>query len=615
MKGKIMNKILENLNNEQQQAVLSNFKYLQITAGPGTGKTTTIAGKMLYLLSESEIQTDDILAISFSRSAKTQLLKKIDEFSDVLGYGGKPPILTFHSLAYRTIKNGIHVGESRYRHGLEIVQTEQFQQLNPSLIKDLCTEYTNRDVVNIALSNAYNLIRQGNNLEERPITNWRDIPHNKKYHINLFENGRILIKSEDLKTYWRRINKIEKLNNVTDYQGLISEAIRILNLKTYTFEKLSSSFTHLFIDEYQDTSLAQEEFVLALLNDKHTVTVVGDKNQTIYTFNGSNSSNMERFMTIFSNKNPMNTGSVHLTKNYRSTRQIVKLANDFIKDPTIESVDNQNSMKPVVVETHSIKLAAQFIAKKISDLITLDRYSPADISILYRKDSEYSPQKSHVLEQLSSFDLLPTSIQQQNKNNKDSLMAEILDLKDEYEDEPLKEVIYSLQNKNGNSRLISFVKEAMDQGAYDTDDLTDYLVEMEENEPPIQQDESITLKTIHDAKGLEFPIVFVLYLGDREFPHSSHPDIEEEKRLLYVALTRAKKQLYILGRKGYEFESFLDRCLDSSIEHIKFHSSTDEEKNEGFNKEDKEIIDKTTKELEENERKNQEDLIRLMELF
>ena len=154
----------------------------------------------------------------------------------------------------------------------------------------------------------------------------------------------------------------------------------------------------------------------------------------------------------------------------------------------------------------------------------------------------------------------------------------------------------------------------MEQGAYDTDDLTDYIVEVQENYQ-VEEDSSITIKTVHDAKGLEFPIVFVLYLGDREFPHSSQPDIEEEKRLLYVALTRAKDQLYVIGKRGYEFESFLDKCLHSNVIHKRFQSEVNEEHSSGVSKDDKLLIDQTTKELEILEKEQQEELEKLMELF
>lgn len=607
-----MGDLFSYLNEEQAQAVISDKKYLQITAGPGTGKTTTIAAKMLFLLSEKGVSTDDILAISFSRAAKYQLIKKIDDLSDILGYGGKPPILTFHSLAFRTIKFGIHYEESRYRSGFNIIHTEEFLNFSQDLIKGLCPQYTDRDLVNSALSNAYNLIRQGNKLEEQPLNDWKLIPKDRTYYINMFQHGRILITSNDLVAFWKRISVIEKIKNVTDYQGLLTEATRLLKLKSHTLHKITSTFQHLFVDEYQDTSLAQEAFMYSLLQPHHSLTVVGDKNQTIYTFNGSNSKNMDRFINHFSAYDPNNFDFVNLVKNYRSTENIIQLANHFIEDSSIKPGNPRNGLAPHVVETHSIDLAAKFIAKKVKDLIENEGVSPGDICILYRKNSEYSPQRTSVLEQLSLHENLPVS-SISGKINSESLLSRILKIKDIYEDEPLDEVISLLNDKDDS--IVNFIKEAMEQGAYDTDDLTDYIVEVQENYQVEEEDSSITIKTVHDAKGLEFPIVFVLYLGDREFPHSSQPDIEEEKRLLYVALTRAKDQLYVIGKRGYEFESFLDKCLYSNVIHERFHSEVNEEHSSGVSEDDKLLIDQTTKELEILEKEQQEELEKLMELL
>ncbi|MGE6204640.1 ATP-dependent helicase [Guptibacillus hwajinpoensis] len=610
-----MNKILGFLNQEQTQAVTNNSRFTQIVAGPGTGKTTTLAAKILYVQTELGIDTDKILGISFSRSAKEQLLNKLEEFTGILGYGGRPTILTFHSLAHRIIKHGIHFNESRFRNDFQRIAVEKFIDLDPTIIKGLCPEYADRTLVNNVLSQAYTLIRQGNQLEAAPMKNWDEIPPNTLYHIKTFDHGRVIIKGIDLIKFWKRIIKLEKIKNVTDFQGLITEANRLLSLKKLTYQRLSESYEYIFVDEYQDTSLAQEKLLFLLNNSHHSVTVVGDKKQTIYTFNGSNSENLDRFLQFSRQKSPFNTEEIRLTRNYRSTREIIEIANHFMNDNGISPVEDRTGILPEIIETHSIKLASEYTAKKIRDLIKNTDISLSDICILYRKNSEYSPQADAIIEQLEKYNI-PYNQQKLDQRKAKSLLEQVLKLRELYEDEPLSEVILKLQIKNGDKELIDFIKEALDQGAYDTDDLSDYLVELEEeNYTQTEDADCLSIKTVHQAKGQEFPIVFILYLGDREFPHSSHPNIDEEKRLFYVGLTRAENQLYVIGQRGIEFEGFLDNCLTTNTNHITYHSSNLEEKNNGFNAEDKNIIDETTRQLNEEDKKQQEELKKLMDLF
>jgi len=607
-----MEKNLFSLNPEQQLAVTSTSRFTQIIAGPGTGKTTTLAAKILYTQTELGVDTDKILGISFSRSAKSQLLNKLEEFTTILGYGGKPNILTFHSLAHKIIKNAIHYNESRFRENFSRIDTEEFIQLDPGLTKDLCTEYNDRELVNNVLSHAYNLVRQGSKSDKRALSHWNEIMQDDYFHIKTYSHGRIRILAKDLIKFWQRIYKIEKIKNVTDYQGLITEANRILSLKQVTYKKMTTLFEHIFVDEYQDTSLAQEELLFNLKNERTSITVVGDKNQTIYTFNGSNSENIDRFIETCNKISP--TKIVQLKKNYRSTNEIVKLSNDFIKEDKIVVSEERIGYKPVAVETHSIELSAYYIAETINNLIKDTNFSYSDICILYRKNSEYSPQANKVIEQLKENGIPFNENKISNEQNQ-ILIDMVLKVREDYEDEPLNEVISTLEKQGVSLELIQFITDCVKQGAYDTDDLIDFLVEIAESPSLGTQEQSVMVKTVHDAKGQEFPVVFVLYLGDGEFPHSSQPDLDEEKRLLYVALTRAKNELYILGQRGIVFESFLDKCLASEVNHIFFHSKIEEEKNEGFNALDKEIIDETTRQLKSDELARQKELRDLMNLF
>lgn len=607
-----MSEILSYLNEEQQEAVKYDGRFLKINAGPGTGKTTTLAAKILYLQSELGESIDKILGISFSRSAKCQLLNKLEDFSDKIGYGGKPLILTFHSLAHRIIKYGINYKESIFRVGFRRMNTEDFVKLNPSIIKGLCVNYTNRTAVNKALSQAYIKIRQGNSLKS-PVSHYNQIDVNETLFITTYEHGRILLSGKDLKSFWIRVNKLERSKNVTDYQGMITEAIRILQLKERTFDKFSLTYNHIFIDEYQDTSLAQEKLLHSLIGNHHNVTIVGDKNQTIYTFNGSNSENMNRFSKYFGTLDAANFHEIYLIQNYRSTNEVIDLANDFISEKNIIPYKYKPGFKPTIIETHSIGLAASYVAKKIKELTESGTYKESDICILYRKNSEFSPQGKSVFKELESHGIL---YKQQSKSKDSKSFLELInDIENEYEDELLEEVLLKLMEKDVDEKLIEFVKDVVKQGATEVDDLIDIAVDKEGFTEETIDNGGVKIKTVHDSKGLEYPVVFILYLGDKEFPHSSQPDIEEERRLFYVGITRAKEQLFILGRKGIHQESFLDKCLHSNIYYEKYNSSKIETQNDGLSEEEKDTINNTTEQLEEKEKEKQEELRKLMDLF
>ncbi|MDG3044882.1 3'-5' exonuclease [Bacillus sp. B6(2022)] len=171
--------------------------------------------------------------------------------------------------------------------------------------------------------------------------------------------------------------------------------------------------------------------------------------------------------------------------------------------------------------------------------------------------------------------------------------------------------------KETNNAFIDFIKDSMNQGASDIDELIDFAVELEEDQPQEQAEgEKVTVQTVHASKGLEYPVVFILYLGDQNFPHGRNPDIAEERRLFYVGITRAKERLFILGRKGVHHESFLDECIDSdNVEHETYYSRIQEEFGEGFIEEERNKIDQTTREQEQAEEAAKEEFKKLMELF
>lgn len=605
-----MEVILKDFNEEQLAAVQSEAKYLQISAGPGTGKTSTLAARILYMQLERDIEADHILGISFSRSAKQNLINKLNSYIAKVGFGSTIRIYTFHSLAHRIVRYGVFAGESKFRTGFGTESTIQLFRRRSDLFKGLCPQYTNRDQIAEAMAKAYNLIRQGNHLQPRACTHWKEIDEKKEFKIELDAGSRILIKGQDLIELWSRVDKVERINNQTDFQGLITEATRLLSLKSHTYEAVRNEWEHIFVDEYQDTSLAQEALLFLLAEDEKELTVVGDRYQTIYTFNGSNAENLDRFYSRFMGISPDETEQIFLKMNYRSSEQIVELSNQFIGEERITYQSNiTGNPYPSLINTPTITLAASYVCQKIKELVECEGVQYKDICILYRKNSEYSPQASEVIEQLNQNGIpyCEERAVQDTLNLKDEIMK-IIDTSWGFSIEEIK----NRAIENGNENVVHFIVQAIEQGAQDLDDLIDFMVELDEPEDQIE-DNYVTIKSVHSAKGMEFPVVFILYLGDKQFPHGSRPDIEEEKRLLYVGITRAMKRLYILGQHGVHAEDFLGKCRGAYTTYETYLGDSNDDNYPGFVEEDYRLIQQTGERQKEEDLKQHQRLVQMME--
>ncbi|TFD99519.1 UvrD-helicase domain-containing protein [Jeotgalibacillus sp. R-1-5s-1] len=612
-----MDIILDKLNEEQYESAVSEANYLQISAGPGTGKTSTLAARIFYKQFSEGLNPDELIAISFSRSAKEQLIHKMQEYTDLMGYGSIIDIMTFHSLAHRIIRYGVFTGETEFRDGFRVVNTEDYYKINPEIIKDLCKEYASRELAAQALAKCLNLLRQGSHLENDVLIHWSAIKPGKVYKINMDASTRINIHSPDIIEYWKRVERLFKIRNELDYQGLITEAVNLLLKKKNTYNIITGELKHIFVDEYQDTSISQENLLVALAAEKQDITVVGDENQTIYTFNGSNLENMKRFLKRFENIPNKKCRQIHLKQNYRSTKSLINLSNHLLERELITPTDitpYKEDYQPVIVDTQSIELAAVYIAREIYHLNIVENVALTDICVLFRKDSEHSPQLESLKKEL---DLLNISYDENARETekKADVKKEILSLYEKYPDHELSELLELIKEDNFSEEAAIFIKDAIEMGAKESEELIDYLIDMDEKRFT-DNDSKIKLRTVHSSKGQEYQIVFVLYLGDRQFPHGSNPDVEEEKRLLYVAVTRAIDRLYILGKHGVHAEDFLGKCITApNINYVLFNTRVEKEYLEGYglSQADKEIIRETSKEQEYKNDQNKKRLTKYME--
>lgn len=582
-----MSKLWGNYNAAQTQAITARLAHMVINAAAGTGKTSTLAARIIYLQTEFDIPASSILAISFSRTARVRLVEKITNLCKKNRMGSPVPTYTFHGLAFRIIRLASGSKETWIKPGFNLIEFTNGQnsfalKFKDNLLKDV-GKGIDKDLALTAFMKIIDELRQGSS-DMEPYLTPEQLDPNFVIEIDIGQNTLVKVTSCDVITVWRRYDKLLKQFNKIDYTGLIIEATKVLlHEDSEVLRRIQNSIKVILVDEYQDTSRAQEKLLFTLAGIHIPINVVGDTDQTIYTFNGSSIANMQNFLKLAKESQVAVLSSVHMIENYRSTDAILSTANFVRKGLTSGSSliaakniidDNLRSYRnlnlPVrLIHAPRLHLAADFIAREVFKLVHEDGIHENDIAILVRKDTEYAPQGSCVKEALIKlgFDLQPTNNPTANKENNEHLY-----LVYEFCQDPENYGRLLADTINQTSRLdipdglpietfARLLKEAYDSGArycYEAIDLLFDNMNIDDNQESIPN--GVQIRTVHSAKGEEFRVVFLLYLGDRSFPHGSRPDIDEEKRLLYVGITRAQERLYIIGRPGIHHEDFFNQC-------------------------------------------------------
>lgn len=621
MEGNSSSKILANLNKNQQAAVSSVSSPLRILAGAGSGKTTVLTRKIAYLINVAKIDSKKILALTFTNKAANEMRERVER---LIGPKAKDVTLsTFHSLCYKFLIIEIH---NFYPHLKNFSILDSSDQ--DSIIKDICK---NNDI-------NYSSLKQ---------TIKEYISSQKNNGINSLE----VIKeegendcqfSQQLAYVYNEYEKALFRSKSLDFDDLLIYTKKILEENEETRNKWSQKFDYFLIDEFQDTSQIQYDIFNLLVNSKN-VTIVGDPDQTIYTWRGADINFINNFDKVYNN-----VLTITLDQNYRSTKKILDVANNLIKNnsnriPKDLVTDNEDGQEVEYFEAHSQKDESQWVVSKIKELINRNE-NPQNITILYRsnfytrsleeelisKNISYKMINGHKFyeraeikdalaylrclyepneislkriinvpsrkignktldklvdfantKQISLWHSLTNHCSEINlpieTKNRIKQFVKIIDkfqkqIKDKIN---MSKVLENILNEVGYIKLLEEeIKTNSNSSKLDNvHELIDSIKSLEQEEPNIQindyldrisleniQDDSIdensiNLMTIHSSKGLEFENVFVIGLNEGVFPSykslsADEEDgesefLEEERRLAYVAFTRAKKRLYI----------------------------------------------------------------------
>jgi len=537
------------LNPEQAEAVLHGEGPLLISAGAGSGKTRTLTQRLIKLI-EGGISPEKIVAITFTNKAADEIKSRVK--SHIKNFSELPFLGTFHSLGARILRN------------------------EPSLIgrgKNFVI-YDNNDSMRVLKKV----------LKRLEISDVRYPAPKIQKKISFFKDE--LVHEDEIEepvkmVFWEYEKALET-QNAFDFDDLIEKVVRIFRKNKDVLEKYQNKFDYVLVDEFQDINTSQYALVRLLAHKHKNLNVVGDDNQSIYGFRGADFRNFLNF-----EKDWPEARIVHLGENYRSTKNIVNAAAEVIKNNSLQrpkklwTSNNDGELIKVIAADDAEDESLQIV----TDLLETERPS----AILYRTNAQ-----SRALEQALNFNSIPYEVfgglkfyeRKEIKdvmaglrygfNPRDEISLERLSKtfrKDEARDlkEKLPEMAQTLtpiefigffmktvnyetylQSKFDNSeeRLENIIELINFAGNFET--LEEFverisLLESSDNIRSTTAKPAVRLMTIHLSKGLEFDNVYIAGVNEGMLPHQrsllSKSDLEEERRLMYVAMTRARQKL------------------------------------------------------------------------
>lgn len=598
--------LLKDLNEKQKEFVLLDKGPCVVLAGAGSGKTKALTSKIYYLIKYKNIKPYEILAITFTNKAakemKDRVLKYLDDNESY-----NLNIFTFHSFCARFLRreldsNFIIFDDKDSKTVIKnILKKEELdeKEFPPNAIMEYISELKNH---------AYYIDKKEKSEREKELEKHGFYDLYMEYESEL------------------------KKSNALDFGDLIVHTVKLLSKNSDLKKKYQNRFKYLMIDEYQDTNKAQYQMIRELYEyNKNDLFVIGDEDQSIYSFRGANIYNILDFHKDFDN-----TKVIKLEENYRSHNNILKTANDIIQYNEHrlgkELYSSKEDGNPVnLIKFYNDKTEAEFVIEKIDNLI-MDGVSPDEISIIYRNNSQsrlfeeklrtknipykiFGGMKFYDRKEIKDlisylrffinknddFSLkriinLPTrgvgkktidNIEESSNKNHESMYETLINKRVKLskkaessinnfleifssikKGEKLQVIVSEILDKTGYIEMLekSGTYEDMSRldnlkefksSLYEYDrkgknifDLLEDISLISNEEDNISEKDCVNLMTVHASKGLEFEYVFLVGLEEDLFPSSRSLEvedpacgIEEERRLFYVAITRAKIDL------------------------------------------------------------------------
>ena len=617
------NKLLENLNEVQREAVQFYRGNLLILSGAGSGKTRVITHRIAYLLQEYKVSPFKILGVTFTNKASAEMRERLD---NLLGEGMSKNlwISTFHSSCARILRRDIEKLNDEYTNDFTIYDASEQRTLISICLKEIGLkpkDYSPKSVL-------FEISKLKNNFITPDV------------YFNLVEEERDRFIAHIYSLY----QKYLKQNNALDFDDLQIFTINLFNKSKSTLEYYQNKFEFILVDEYQDTNPIQYNLIRLLSGKHQNLCVVGDDDQSIYSFRGTDITNILNF-----EKDYDNVKVLKLEQNYRSTQNILNTAWNVIQN-NIERKEkklwtqNKQGTKTYYYEAIDQNDEAGFVGSTIIDLHKEDKnIKYSDFAILYRTNAQSRSFEDtlrtekipyRIIGGLSFYDRLEIkdllAYLKAINNTKDSVslrriintpsrgignitidrclqfasannislwqalehteqipnitktakirlsqfkyfLKELMKIKSTFK--LLQEVIDRtgyikiLENQNTVEsqakieniiELINSIAEF--ESRSDNPTLSSYIESIsliQDVDSDEKDTDVVTLMTLHACKGLEFPYVFLVGMEEGLLPHNfslnSDKEIEEERRICYVGMTRAMYKLYITSAQSRRF--------------------------------------------------------------
>ncbi len=592
----------ETLNEPQYEAVTTVNGPILVIAGAGSGKTRTLTYRVAHLVS-CGIAPERILLLTFTRKAAQEMLWRAgrllnDSCSRVVGG-------TFHGIANMLLR----------RYGSSLGFGSSFTIIDRADAEG---------IINLLKSSLGLTGKEKQFPSKRVLINMISGSVNKSIALDdlvLEHYAHLSDHLDDILTLQKHYADFKINHGLMDYDDLLVNWKRLLEEDEEARREIGNRFSHIMVDEYQDTNLIQAEIVRLLAGEQHNIMVVGDDSQSIYSFRGADFYNIMRFPKVFPE-----TQIIKLEENYRSTQPILSLTNNIIRNSTekytktlFSRIEGDNL--PKLYGGLDERAEARFVAKKIEQLHK-EGTPLENIAVLFRsgfhsyklevelgtigfdfekRGGQKLTESAHMKDVLSFLRLLVNSrdnlswnrillqLDKVGPKTAQKITATIAAADDPFAAlaaypaaaswqqglARLNGLFVSLQQESDTGTLFELTMQYYEplfqqiyrddypkrqkdleqlkgiMASYDDlqtfiDDTTLDPPESESSATPLT--DRLVLSTVHSAKGLEWDVVFVIGLADGRFPHAAAlvgDQWEEERRLFYVAATRAKKQLFL----------------------------------------------------------------------
>ena len=622
------------LNDKQLEAVNHTEGPCLVLAGAGSGKTRVLTERIIKLIDDG-VSPYNILAITFTNKAakemRVRVQNKIGDVANSIFIG------TFHSFGLRILRENYDaIG---YSSNITILDTDDTKSLIKRILKENSFDPADYDIKHIISK----------------------ISSAKNDGISPLEFSKLFLNEHDkvIGLVYEKYLKLLKENNSVDFDDLLLKPVEIFKKRKDILEKYQERFRYILVDEYQDTNSIQYELCKMLAKKYNNIFVVGDANQSIYSWRNADYRNILNF-----EKDYKNAHVVLLEENYRSTNTILKAANSVIKNNNEgtklnlwTSIGDGEKVEYIRVEDE-IK-ESSFVINKIKELVS-EGYSYSDFAVLYRTNAQSRTVEEAFVRNNIPYNIIGSYYFYNRKeikdliaylnliyNNNDSVSLErvintpkrgigtktidnirekanmndisLFDAIDSGKELEFKKLILELIEDSKTMNLSDLIEDVLvktglrreyeldksiesdtkvenlnefkslavnfeDNGIYDLSTFLENIMLVSDKGQYAEDDNNVNIMTLHSAKGLEFNIVFILGMEEGIFPHSrsfeSAKELEEERRLCYVGITRAKKKLYLLsartrtlyGRTSGTIESRFIKEIDPTLINIKNES-------------------------------------------